>query len=296
MKTEPSDRLYMRLALRLLQGFGDFCPDTVRVRLLYRLFLGQWLDLECPISFNEKLQWLKLNWRPDNLNEYVDKVSAKWRAKEKCNEVEIIPTLGVWEQAGDIDFDSLPDSFILKASAGGGGNVWICRDKSRLDTNCCRSWADQALRVDVYHRYGEWCYRGIKSRILAEPLLGDGECPVDYKFFCFDGIPEFMKVDTGRFSSHRSDYYDLGFNKLDIGEVSYPASDESLPRPDSLENMVKIATALSASFPFVRVDLYETGGKVYFGEFTFFPRSGLGRLYPEDADLRIGRLLKLPCL
>lgn len=281
---------------KLIEQSGDACPDDVALRVLFRLFLGRRLDLESPSTFNEKLQWLKLNYRPGGMEFFVDKSSAKRIAGARCPEIRIIPTLDLWENPDDIDIASLPERFILKPVNGGGGNVMICRDKDSFDISDCRRWARRALRTDIHARYREFCYKAVRPAILAEPLICDPDNLPDYKFFCFGGVPRFLKVDSGRFNDHRSDYFDMEFHPAGFGEKSYPPSEKAIVRPELFGEMKKAAAALSAGFPFVRIDLYEHDGAVWFGEFTFFPRSGLGEFYPDSADMTIGSMLTLPAL
>lgn len=283
-----------RIIHRLIEKSGHLCPDEIFLRILFRLYLGKNLNLKNPSTFNEKLQWLKLNYHPEGLHEFVDKLSAKIKAKERCPNVGIIPTIGLWKNPDEIDFDSLPERFILKPTHGGGGNVWICRNKEDFDQELCRKWCRKALKTDIYARYREYPYKDISPAILAEPLIGSGGAVSDYKFFCFDGVPRFLKVDTDRFISHHADYLDMEFNPVNISELSYPPAGVPLNPPDCFSEMKEMARILSYGFPFVRIDLYEDNGKIFFGEFTFFPRSGLGELYPDTADRMIGDMLKLP--
>lgn len=295
-------------------------PDSLFVKLKFRKAFGRWPNLKSPKSFNEKLTWLKLNDHNPLYTQMVDKYEAKKYVASLIGEEYIIPTYGVWDKAEDIDFDSLPDKFVLKATHD-SGRVIICRDKSKLDRDWARAEMKKSLRRNFYAVTREWPYKNVKRRIIAEKLLeipDGGELADiqvdklfilirnskfqdrnsrdinDYKFFCFNGHVKFMKVDIDRSSNHCANYYDRNFRLLDFWESDFPRSNKSLTRPQTFETMVKFAELIAQNKAFIRVDFYEINGHPYFGEATFYPASGTGRFSPSEADNKIGQLLKLP--
>lgn len=291
---------HIPIAARLLMRIGPHIPrrnDALYIRLLYLLMTGKKLSLVNPSSFNEKIQWLKLYWRQDGLWRFVDKLTAKEEAKRRCRWINTIPTLQCARFPETIDIEALGENFILKPTRGGGGNVFICRSSHDIDRRKLSEWTREALKADIYGRYAEWPYRDAPPGIIAEPILAEPEEMRDYKFFCFDGEPLFLKIDSNRFSEHRANYFTADFKPLPFSEGSYPplATDSPLlVAPPNLDRMLECARLLSKDFPFVRIDFYNIEGEIFFGEFSFFPRSGLGRWNPVDADIQIGELLNLP--
>lgn len=288
--------LLHRVLLKCLSSTCRFWPDKAFLSVKYRLLLGYWLDFVAPKTFNEKLQWLKLYNRAPEHTQMVDKITAKqWVTNLLKSDDMIVPTYGVWDRFDDIDFDALPEKFVLKANHD-SGCVYICRDKSKIDKDGLKRVFDKSLANNFYYSTREWPYKDVKPRILAEELLelGDGDI-CDYKFFCFNGRVEFMKIDFDRHTCHGANYYDREFNLLELEEVvDCPRNpDKQLTKPQNFEGMIELAEKISKNFKFLRVDFYEVGDKIYFGEMTFFPASGMGLLGPDGADLEIGKLLDL---
>lgn len=280
--------LFYRLAMLI--------PDQWYIRAKYYKNFGKLPNLKHPITFNEKLQWLKLHDRRPEYTRMVDKYEAKNCVAEIIGDEYIIPTLGVWDRAEDIDFEALPNQFVLKATHD-SGRVIICKDKSKLDIEQAVKDMKASLNRNFYAVTREWPYKNVKPRIIAEQYMQDDDSDElkDYKFFCFNGIPKFFKIDFGRFTEHHANYYDIHGNLLPFGEQALPPLPEKeLPQPHTLSMMVEIARKLSQGISFVRVDLYEINVRVYFGELTFFPASGTGKFTPPEWDVRIGNLLKLP--
>lgn len=270
--------------------------DTAYLKLIYRLIFGRKLDLKNPQTFNEKLQWLKLNDRKTEYTTMVDKYEVKKYIAEKIGEEYIIPTLGVWDNFDDIDFDLLPNQFVLKCTHDSGGLV-ICKDKSKLDIAKAREKINKALTRRFYYFGREWPYKAVKPRIIAEKYMVDESVSElrDYKFFCFGGVCKCLKVDFDRFIEHRANYYDPQGNLLDLGEKICPPNKEKvIVLPDNKEKMLQLAEKLSTNIPFLRVDFYDVNGKIYFGELTFFPASGWGEFTDEKWDYKLGKWIKLP--
>jgi len=225
----------------------------------------------------------------------VDKYVAKKYVTDKIGEEYIIPTLGVWDSAEDIDFDKLPDQFVLKCNHNSGGLV-ICKDKSKLDIAAAKDRLSKALKQDFYKFGREWPYKNVPRKILAEKFMVDesGFELKDYKFFCFNGQPKFFKIDFDRFQNHRANYYDMEGTLLPFAEVEcMPNPERKFELPSKFQDMVAIVSSLSANIPFVRIDLYNINGQIYFGEITFYPASGFGIIEPIEWDIKIGSWINI---
>ena len=274
----------------------NYLPDEWAVSIKYRNHFYKKLDLRNPRTFNEKLQWLKLYDRQPEYTLMVDKYRAKEYIAERIGKEYIIPTLGVWERFDDIDFDTLPNQFVLKCNHG-SGDVVICKDKASLDIESARKKLTAALEQDYYLVSREWPYKDVPRRIIAEQYLEDAETgdARDYKFFCFGGEVKCFKVDFDRFSEHHANWYDRDANILPYGEmICPPCFDKELEMPEDLSRMLKVAERLSQGIPFLRVDLYNVNGHIFVGELTFFPASGLLPFTDMEWDRIMGSWLKLP--
>lgn len=266
--------------------------------MLYRLKLGRKLDLKHPTRYTEKLQWLKLYDRNPFYSKLVDKAEVKKYVSEIIGNEYVIPTLGVWDKIEDIDWNGLPNRFILKTTHGGGGTgVVICNDKNNLDKGKAIETLKRSMNSDIYSTLREWPYKNLPHRIIAEQLLDKDpyydDVP-DYKFYCFNGIPKVLLIATKRFTDHNFNYYDMKFEKMNItSKVGNNASIEFI-RPTCFEEMKRIATKLSQGFPHIRVDLYYSNHRIYFGELTFFDSSGFDNLTSDSIDLEWGSWMKLP--
>ena len=244
----------------LLERTAGWWSDRTYLKWHYRLSLGRKLNLDNPITFNEKLQWLKLYNRKPEYTIMVDKVKVKEYVAEKIGDKYIIPTIAVWDSADEIDWDVLPSQFVMKCSHDSGGII-ICKDKSKLDKKKAISIMSKGLKRRYFKQNREWPYKDVTPRIIVEAYMVDesGYELKDYKFFCFDGVPRLVQIDFDRYTNHNS-------------------------------------RKLSEGIPHVRVDLYNVNGRIYFGEMTFFHGSGLEEFTPEEWDERIGSWLKLPLL
>ena len=252
------------------------------------------MNLENPRTFNEKLQWLKLHDKHEEYTPFVDKYEVKKIVANILGDQHVIPTIGVWDNVEDIDFDKLPSSFVLKTTHDSGGIV-VCKDKSKLDISKAKSKLKKSLRHNFYWEHREYPYKDVKPRIIAEKYMVDesGSELKDYKFFCFDGQPKMLFVATDRPYDTRFDFFDIEFNHLPFKQ-GHPLASKKIVKPEGFEDMVKIAARLSQGFRHVRIDLYNINGKIYFGEYTFFHFSGNVPFDPEEWDYRIGEMLKLP--
>ena len=283
---------------KLLRIFAPLIKDDkLYLKLLFRFEMGYWMNFDNPQTFNEKLQWLKLYNRRPEYTQMVDKYAVKEFVANIIGEEHIIPTLGVWDSVDDIDFDKLPNQFVLKTThGGGGGGVVICKDKSQFDIERCKTRLRQSLNSCIYRSLREWPYKDVPHRIIAEQYMVDesGYELKDYKFFCFNGRVKMVKIDFDRQTSHRANYYDNNFELLHFGEEVCPPNYEVIhQQPHNFEEMVRIAPQLSVNIPFGRVDLYTVSGKIYFGEITFFPASGFGLFTETKYDEKLGYFLKL---
>jgi hypothetical protein len=286
--------------LGLIKRFNYLFPDRYYLKLLYRLELGRSLDLEHPKRYTEKLQWLKLHDRNPLYTQLVDKQSVKDYVSKYLGDEFIIPTLGVWDSFDEIDWDRLPDKFVLKTTHGGGGSgVVICEEKKLFDKDRAKVILTRSLKQSIYPTLREWPYKDVPHRIIAEQLLDKdpvyNDVP-DYKFYCFHGVPKVLLIASNRYTTHNFDYYDMDFRPLGI--TSNMGSNSSLRRiiPTCFDEMKRVAAILSQGFPHVRVDLYSSNNRVYFGELTFYDSSGFDNMSSDRVDLEWGSWIHLPDL
>ena len=270
-------------------------PDSLFVRLKFRKAMGRWPDLKNPRTFNEKLNWLKLHDHNPLYTRMVDKYEAKKYVAGIIGEEYIIPTYGVWDKSEDIDFDSLPDKFVMKATHD-SGRVIICHDKSSLDREWSRVEMKKSLQRDFYAVTREWPYKNVPHRIIAEKFMqqSDGNL-TDYKFFCFDGTVDCVMVCVERQSGNPKFYFfdrHWNFVRLNRRGMEVPEG-FTLPKPQNIDKMFVMASDLSKGHPFLRVDLYNIDGAIYFSELTFFPDGGVDSNLLPETDAGWGGLLKL---
>jgi len=274
-----------------------FLPDRAYIQLYYFAYHKRLCNLGNPTRYTEKLNWLKLYDRNPKYSQMVDKYEAKKYVASIIGSEYIIPTLGVWEHFDDIDFDTLPDQFVLKCTHDSEG-IAIVKDKSKLDVRATRKKINAALRVNYFYDGREWPYKDIRPRIIAEEYLEDaqdGELR-DYKFFCFDGEPKAMFVATERGTGKtKFDFFDLDFNHLDIIQY-YPNATKPIRKPTTFDKMQELASMLSKELPHVRVDFYEANGRLFFGELTLYHFSGFMPFQPDRWDKIFGDWLKCPAL
>lgn len=275
----------------------EWLPDKLYLQLLYFFEMGKPLNLKSPHTFQEKIQWLKLYNRRPEYTTMVDKFAVKDYVSKIIGAEYIIPTIGIWDKFSDIDFNILPKKFVLKTTHGGGGcGVVLCHDKSKFDKERARKILEASLKSDIYRSLREWPYKNVPRRIIAEELLEIPESDdlSDYKIFCFNGKPRFLKVDFGRFVEHHANYYDLDWKLLPFGEEGLmPVATHNIPKPSNLDRMLDLAVKLSLGHPFVRVDFYNIAGRIFFGELTFYPGSGTIHFGPREWDIKVGKMLDL---
>ena len=270
-------------------------PDRAYIQMYYFAHFKKFCNLKNPKTYNEKLNWLKLHDKNPIYTRIVDKFEAKEYVKDIIGDQYIISTLGVWDNFDDIDFDELPQQFVLKCTHDSEGLV-IVKDKDKLDKEMAKNKIESALKQNFFYIGREWPYKNVKPRIIAEKYMEDhidGELR-DYKFFCFDGEPKAMFVASDRASDNvKFDYFDLNFNHLDIKQ-KYPHAEQPLRKPVTFEKMIELSKVLSKGFPHVRVDFYEVDGQLYFGELTFYHFSGFMPFEPNKWDKIFGDWIKLP--
>ena len=286
------EKVYLNLSYR---GWFKNVQDEVQIKRLYKIFFSKELNLNNPKTFNEKLQWLKLYNRKNEFTKMVDKYEAKKYVASIIGDEHIISTLGIYDKYDDIDFDELPNQFVIKCTHDSGG-LEIVKNKNNMNNNETKRKITQKLKKNYYLYGREWPYKNVKPRIIIEEYkeTGNGELR-DYKFFCFDGIVKFFKIDLDRFINHRANYYNPSGELLEFGEEIYPPDfNRRIEKPKKLKEMIKLAELLSKGTIFLRVDFYEVDNKIYFGELTFYPNSGFCKFIPEEWDEKLGEYIKLP--
>jgi len=269
--------------------------DETAIRRYYRWKSGgRAVNLEHPVRFSEKLQWYKLHHRDPLMQRCADKYAARSYLQEIGYGHLLNDLYGVYGSVREIDFDALPRQFVLKAAHGSGFNI-IVPDKAKLNRFQARRMLSSWLRQEIFWHGREWVYHGMPRRIIAERFLQDdtGELR-DYKFFCFNGVPRFMQLEVGRFTDHNTrNFYDMDWKLCPFGKELPHNPNIQVAKPAQFEEMKQIAANLCKPFQYVRVDLYQVGGKVYFGELTFFPASGAPDFVPDEYDTIVGNLWKL---
>lgn len=290
-----NDTIIYKIINRLINSTVDIIPDAYFLKMKFFFRVGYIPNLERPRSFNEKLQWLKLNDVHPEYTRMVDKITAKEYVANIIGQDYIIPTIRTWDSIEDIEWDILPNKFVIKVSSDSGGVV-VCKDKSKLDLEKAKKKLLNGWGQNYYKFNKEYPYKDVKPKIIAEAYMEDesGHELKDYKIFCSYGKPKFLFVATGR-QDHdtRFDFYDTSFNHLPVLN-GHPNADVWPVKPQNFEKMLDIAAKLSESFPQLRVDLYNCNGKIYFGELTFFHFSGMTPFEPKDWDFKFGDMIDLP--
>lgn len=290
------DKNYRFIILANL-GFFSYMNDEKYLKKKFKAIFGYDLDLKNPQSFNEKLQWLKIYDRKNIYSMMVDKYLVRDYISKKIGTEYLIPLLGVWDKAEDIDFDLLPNKFVLKCNHNSGTGMYICKDKTKMDKKKVMKMLNKGLKEDYYLIHREWPYRNVPRKIIAEKYMEEigQDDLIDYKFMCFNGKHKMTFVCDDRFSDSglKVTFYDKNWNILPF-ERHYPRRRTPIKKPINYERMVDFAECLSENIPFLRVDFYEVQNKIYFGELTFFPGSGYEEFSPPNIDIDLGALIVLP--
>ena len=287
----------------ILRRFSGLLSDKLYVKCMYYLQTGKLLNLKQPKSFSEKLQWLKLYNRRPEYTTMVDKYAVKEYVANIIGKEYIIPTIGVWDSPEEIAWDDLPNQFVLKTTHGGGKKgVIVCTDKNQLDKETTVRKLKSAFKIDLYKTLGEWPYKNVKRRILAEKYLSDGSETadesimhdlVDYKFLCFNGEPLYCMIVSNRRTDKSYDFFDKNWNHMPFRLAHFPNAKTKLSKPHNYELMRTLSAKIAQGHPHLRVDFYEVEGKVYYGEITFFTLSGYNTITPEEWDVKLGSYITL---
>lgn len=281
----------------ILYRVGGCLPDKLYLQWIYYLETGNHLDLQNPQRYNEKLQWFKLYDHNPLYTTLVDKYAVKDYVTKLVGSEYVVPCLGVWNRAEDLEWDKLPNQFVLKTNHDSGNNgVFICKDKAKIDKGKWIRRINQSLSRDTSIPGREWPYKNVKRCVFAEQYLEDATGELrDYKFFCFDGEVKYLFIATERQSGGevKFNYFDADFNDLGIVQ-HHPMSDKPIEKPKMFEQMKELAARLSKGIPEVRVDLYEVNGQIYFGEYTFFHHGGVVPFHPDKWDYIFGANIQLP--
>ncbi len=294
MNKDYRDLIFFRYNLKNL-------TDEDVLKKQYRVILNKELDLKNPSTFNEKIQWLKLNDRKEIYTQLVDKYEVRKFIAENIGEKYLIPIIGVWDSADDIEFENLPESFVLKCNHNSGKGMYICKDKSKINKKqwkkICKNLND-GLKQDYYKTKMEWPYKNVKRKIVCEKYMVESknEDLKDYKLFLFNGKVKYIQVDFDRFTNHHRNFYSTNWEYVPF-TTAYPTNPEKkIEKPNNLSEMIKIAEKIAERIylpAFLRVDLYNIQGEIYFGEITFYHGAGNERFYPEDYDLKLGKMIKI---
>lgn len=288
----------------IVRNFLGFLPDKLYLSLIYRCRMGHWINWKNPKTFTEKLQWLKVyDYKPE-YTKMVDKLAVKDYVASRIGEEYIIPTLGVWDRVEDIDWDSLPDQFVLKTTHGGGGcGVVVCSDKTHFDKAKAIKKLQTSMHSNTGKTYREKPYLNVPRKIIAEKFMAERKAKEnakisdlpDYKFFCFNGEPHYCQVIRDRHTKETIDFYDMEWNHMPFVGLNPIAMNgvEPVAKPVHLEQMKEICRKLSKDIKFSRIDLYVIDDKEYFGEITFYPVAGFGEFTPTDWNERLGELINL---
>lgn len=289
------------IKLYFIYLMGRFCKGSIEkdrkyLNTLFKCLMSKELNIDNPKTYNEKLQWLKLYNRKPIYTKMVDKYEVKKYVEDLVGKEYIIPTLGVWTNFDDIDFDKLPEQFVLKCTHDSGGLI-ICKDKNKFDKKEAKRKINHCLKRNYFLNYREWPYKNVQPRIIAEKYMVDdsGYELKDYKFFCFNGKVKALFVATDRNSNEETcfDFFDEKFNHLEITN-GHPNSLKKIDKPKNFERMIKLAEILSRDLIHARIDFYNINGQIYFGEITFYHWSGMVPFVPEEWDYKFGDWIKLP--
>ena len=287
----------LTLTVLLPDRFWAFLGDEAYLKIFFRARMSRRLELKNPKTFNEKLQWVKLYDRRPEYTMMADKYLVRDYIAKKLGPDHLIPLLGVWDDPDQIDFDRLPDQFVLKCNHNSGLGMCICKDKSNLDIQKVKKDLKKGMSQNYFLSGREWPYKNIPRKIICEQFMTNGGQELaDYKIHNFNGEPRFILVCADRFSKTglTEDFYTPQWEHMEIKRPALPNATKPIPKPEQLEQMLAFSRILARDIPFARTDFYVIDGKVYFGEITFFPASGTAPFEPSSWDETFGAWLTLP--
>ncbi|MEL5900697.1 ATP-grasp fold amidoligase family protein [Clostridium sporogenes] len=277
-------------------NFLSFIPDKQMIKLQYKIKTGRKLNLRNPQRYSEKLQWYKLYYRSPLMVKCADKYGVREYVKSKGLESILNKLYAVYDNIEQINLNELPDKFVMKTTNGSGTNI-LCKDKSKLSINEMKKSLSDWMNRNYFAAGREWAYRDVVPKIIVEEYLEDKKNPFeginDYKFICFNGETKYIVLDVDRQVNHKRNIYDLDWNFINVA-TDYPNLGDCVPKPEGLDEMLRVVKILAKDFPCVRVDLYWVNGKVYFGELTFYPWTGYVQFEPDEFDFILGNQFKLP--
>ncbi len=270
--------------------------DKVYLKIKFFIKMKKKLNLKNPQTFNEKLQWLKLYDRRNVFTKMVDKYDAKKYVADIIGKEYIIPTIDIYDCFEEIDFDKLPNQFVIKCTHDSCGLV-IVRDKKKINIEDIKTKIEKSLKYNYYYSNREWPYKNVKPRIIIEKYMQDRDLKElrDYKFYCFNGHPKYLYVSEGleNHATAKIEFFDMNFKSAPFGRNDFKKFDKKPEKPKQFEKMQELAKILSSGVPFLRVDFYEINGKIYFGELTFSPCGGFMHFEPEEWDYKLGQMIDL---
>ncbi len=276
--------------------------DETWIRMMWKAKFGSKLNLDNPTSFNEKLLWLSLNYRIPIYTKMVDKYAARQIVAQKIGQQYLVPLIGYWENASLIDFNELPEQFVLKCNHNSGGGMCVCKDKKTLNIEKTIKDINDILKKNYYWTSREWSYKNVHPLVIAEQFLQDSNTDnqglIDYKFYCFNGEPKFFYIGFANIVNgikhDQLSYMDLDWNKTPFYRKDHEPFPFEVTKPSNWDEMIGIARKLSEGIPFVRIDLYNISGKIFFSEFTLYPGGGYGKFYPDEWENTLGSWIELP--
>ena len=284
-----------RIYRKICVCFGKYISDKTYLKLLYETRIGKKLNLKNPITFDEKLQWLKLYDRKDEYTVWADKYEVRNYVAEKLGEQYLIPLLGVWNSADELKLDDLPEQFVLKCTHD-SASVCICTNKKNFDWNAAMDKLQKSLNQNYYWHSREWPYKNITPRIIAEAYMTDetGTELKDYKIYTFGGEPYLIQVDFDRFHNHRRNLYTTEWEYIDETIEYSKDPNVKIAKPEHLEEMLECSRKLAVGTISLRTDFYSINGKIYFGEITFYQEAGFAHFEHEEFAKKLGDQIKLP--
>lgn len=281
-----------------VKNLGFLFSDKIYLTLRYRCLMGAWINWKNPQKFTEKIQWLKVYGYKDEYVTMVDKLAVKKHVSYLIGNEYIIPTIASWKSVKDIDLSTLPSQFVLKTThAGGGCGVVVCKDKKKFNFDEAKKLLELSMSMVVGKEFRERPYYKVPKMLFAEQYMSDTSSDlIDYKFYCFNGIPRYCQVIRDRHIKESIDFYDMEWNLMPFVGLNPKCKNGNipLPKPKCLFKMIDICRILSNNIPFARIDLYNINDHPYFGEITFYPGGGIGKFTPSNWDEKLGSLIVLP--